>query len=465
MSNLSLKCYVCKFCDLKFKNESDLNLHNQLHASTGEFSCPLCKEIFPDLLQLQSHDLRHSLEETQDVSANESSAYITFLRPASSFSCTICNGIFLSDEELFEHVSHHEKVEIAPLSDSAEPCVEIKIEVDLHPSLYDDLQSLPSAPPPVNKHSNSQQMNKNECKTCKKLFNGPISLRRHQRRFHLNKKKFTCIKCHRMFLKLSILSNHTLQHHKTAKKEFSCHCCEKKFPKSVLLLKHIYVSHALQNKIFCHACFKFFADEDDLNSHMEDHIVLKSYDCGVCKKRYKTRSKLKRHRCISNGPRPYLCLMCGKRFLRIYHLERHYAMHKRKQPVFVNNKNPVVKCDSEITPYRCEKCEKYYKTESHLQRHRCNNDGLRPFQCNVCGKRFIRIYHLQRHADLHNKTESADETEYDLNYLINENPIIDLIYPGLETGRQLENSNFHSNSGYGEEFTVREVLGLAIGVR
>ncbi|GIZ02733.1 zinc finger protein 26 [Caerostris extrusa] len=361
MSNLSLKCYVCKFCDLKFKNEGDLNLHNQLHASTGEFLCPLCKEIFPDLLQLQSHDLRHSLEETQDVSANESSAYITFLRPASSFTCTICNGIFLSDEELFEHVSHHEKVEIAPLSDSAEPCVEIKIEVDLHPSLYDDFQSLPSAPPPVNKHSNSQQMNKNEY---------------------------------------------------------------------------------------------------DLNSHMEEHIVLKSYDCGVCKKRYKTRSKLKRHRCISNGPRPYLCLMCGKRFLRIYHLERHYAMHKRKQPVFVNNKNSVVKCDSEITPYRCEKCEKYYKTESHLQRHRCNNDGLRPFQCNVCGKRFIRIYHLQRHADLHNKAESADETEYDLNYLINENPIIDLIYPGLETGRQLENSKFHSNSDYGEEFAVREVFGF-----
>ncbi|GBO07821.1 Zinc finger protein 26 [Araneus ventricosus] len=542
MSETILGCYICGYCDLKFKDQTDLDLHNQLHDGNGQFSCPLCKESFPDLQQLELHDLQHSLEEVDNY---QSSANITFLRPASSFICKICNELFLSDEELFEHVIQHEE-SIVPLPKDSESFDIIKlevdheahsylfeqatlikknktkrsvnkrhskskiadeykcnickkvfnavsyltrhqniyhknkktitvreadlnenspirinsdkyashaqlktlykcktckklfngpaslrrhenlfhmnktsgtdVEVDLDPSLYDEIYPVSSDEETPDQNSYVEVGNVNECKACKKFFNTAPSYRRHMRRFHLNKRKYTCNVCNKMFLKMHLLSKHSLVHNKTDNDEFECRICKKHYSQSVILLQHIFVAHADHPNPFCYACFKIFPTEDDVNRHMEEHIMIRTFDCEVCKKRFKNQMLLEKHKCVSDGPRPFLCKVCGRRFLRIYHLEKHLAVHKRKKELSSGVKN-ISKGSSDEKPYECEKCEKHYRTETALNKHRCDNNGPRTFVCKECGKRFNRIYHLQRHEELHNRTEPVQEPiEFDLSY-------------------------------------------------
>ncbi|XP_055951454.1 zinc finger protein 26-like [Argiope bruennichi] len=422
MSETISGCYICGFCDLKFKDQTDLDLHNKLHVDNGQFSCPSCKEIFPDLQQLELHDLQHSLEE---VNKDESSAYITFLRPASSFICKICNKVFLSDEELFEHVIQHEEA-IVPLPKGSETLEEIKLEIDQEAQLF--LFEEPATPTKKAKTKRSAKKkrskykvpNEYKCNICKKvfnavsyltrheniyhrnkkLFNGPASLRRHENLFHMNKRSGVDIE---VDLDPSLYD----EIYPVSSDE------ETPDPNSYAETDNVNEYH---DKPFCYACFKVFPTEDDVNEHMDEHIMIRTFDCEVCKKRFKNQVLLEKHKCVSDGPRPFLCKICGRRFLRIYHLERHLAVHKRKKELFGGVRNDS-KDSSDEKPYECDKCEKRYKTEIDLSKHRCDNDGPRTFVCKECGKRFNRIYHLQRHEELHNRTEPLYEPiEFDLSY-------------------------------------------------
>ncbi|XP_055951453.1 zinc finger protein 836-like [Argiope bruennichi] len=422
MTTSILQCFTCNFCDLKFKNSNDLDLHNQLHTSSGDFSCLLCKEIFPDLTELQLHDLQHSLEEIKEGEKIPSPINITFLQPASSFACKICYKVFLSDEELFDHFTHHADVENNINRNLSESSNEFETEEYFKPPVSNIVCKRSYHKVTLNqipKHATSNVDGPFECKTCKKVFNGPSSLNRHQRRFHLNKRKYMCIDCHKTFAHFSLLCEHSLQHYKTKKQEFECYVCKKHFSSSMLLLEHMFISHVCQNKNFCQACFKFFATENDLTQHMEDHII--AYNCNKCRKWYKTKSKLNNHRCVFDGPRPYPCKICGKRFSRLYHLQRHCYMHDRKQGF-----SKVLGVDSEFfeqqkfnsdsinngeellihfkKKYECYMCNTRWYSFKNYKQHFCSEHKELEFNsCPVCFKKFSKTCKVKRHLVTHSK--------------------------------------------------------------
>ncbi|GFS66171.1 hypothetical protein NPIL_188981 [Nephila pilipes] len=327
MSDASLNINICDFCDLKFKNQFDLNLHYQLHADNGEFCCPSCKEIFPDLHQLQLHDLQHNTEENQE---KIHSAFVTSLRSASSFTCNICMKEFVNDEELFNHFILHREIvmDLNPGIVQSSDKLMNEFKVELSDGNYK------STPLKVILNQNVEYSsidvdNINACTMCKKIFKSHASLKRHHKRIHLSKKPYTCTICHRRFLQLSLLSTHSLLHQRIKQEEFQCQICKKIFSKSMILQKHIFLAHSCQVRHFCYACFNFFSDKEDLMLHMKDHLASETYDCKKCEKQYKTESALKKHRCLNAGLRPYLCKICGKRFNRMYHLERHSNLHEK----------------------------------------------------------------------------------------------------------------------------------------
>ena len=44
--------------------------------------------------------------------------------------------------------------------------------------------------------------------------------------------------------------------------------------------------------------------------------------------------------------------------------------------------------------YKCEVCDKSFKTKGHVKRHMMVHTGIKPFQCVICEK------HLSRNSDL-----------------------------------------------------------------
>lgn len=66
-----------------------------------------------------------------------------------------------------------------------------------------------------------------------------------------------------------------------------------------------------------------------------------------------------------------ICLYLYYSFAEKSHLARHYSFH------------------SEHRPYKCEVCQKMYKTERCLKVHSMVHAAERPFICKICSKRFL----------------------------------------------------------------------------
>ncbi|KAJ8961690.1 hypothetical protein NQ318_021289 [Aromia moschata] len=94
----------------------------------------------------------------------------------------------------------------------------------------------------------------------------------------------------------------------------------------------------------------------------------------------------------------YPCVECGKvlhtrggltshmnvhRFAEKSHLARHYSFH------------------SEERPFKCDVCQKMYKTERCLKVHSLVHAPARPFVCGYCSKGFLSSTKLKQHFNIH----------------------------------------------------------------
>jgi uncharacterized Zn-finger protein len=52
-------------------------------------------------------------------------------------------------------------------------------------------------------------------------------------------------------------------------------------------------------------------------------------------------------------------------------------------------------------PYKCDLCDRAFRTSRDLQRHITIHTGDERYKCDVCYKRFYRNEHLQAHIRTH----------------------------------------------------------------
>ena len=185
----------------------------------------------------------------------------------------------------------------------------------------------------------------------------------------------------------------------------ACEICDKTF---------IYKKSFRKHKLDCHAdttctnCWKTFTDTQKLSDHT-CHIPEKT----VKVKPKKINETLNR---ANNSDKvialnSFRCNVCEKTFKSASDLRKHAVCHSDETPF------PCTKCDKKfkrkknlnshlercIGPHKvqltCSRCPKTFWTKGYLRMHERIHDGTNPYYCKPCDKYFLKKSKLQRHLD------------------------------------------------------------------
>ena len=129
------------------------------------------------------------------------------------------------------------------------------------------------------------------CSVCKKAFNNPISLRRHE--YSHKEKKFHCSLCQEGFNFNSELKTHLIQHQRRAKHLCAFPNCGKLFKNKSDLSRHAkeHTSRAIQ----CPDCAYSAKDQRNFESHRRKHSRIECYFCPFCQKGFIFNTQKRRH--------------------------------------------------------------------------------------------------------------------------------------------------------------------------
>lgn len=167
-----------------------------------------------------------------------------------------------------------------------------------------------------------------------------------------------CIICNESFKTQSRFSIHTRAHPKT---DLTCSGCDKSFAN----YRHFSVHMQGHEKKKCKICSKEFALASLLRKHMRSHAQGNSFQCLGCDERFDHRIWLVRHR----RERPQTCKLAP------------YIENDTSEEC-VDAPNIEVKVEKDPNKYKCVKCDKGFRSEKKLAKHRHEDHK---FKCDRCG--------------------------------------------------------------------------------
>ena len=160
-----------------------------------------------------------------------------------------------------------------------------------------------------------------------------------------------CCMAYVTFNSVRSITAHHLLHHPSV--TYRCPKCTKVALTPNSLRLHMYCHE--DKRFQCEVCRKKFVYQSKLKQHKRVHTTMKKYECfhGGCNKKYRHPQDLIRHIQIHQD-KLYECDFCDKKFVEKRLLKRHAVIHLK------------------ITPYKCEKCNKGFKHNNQLYRHKKN---------------------------------------------------------------------------------------------
>lgn len=177
-------------------------------------------------------------------------------------------------------------------------------------------------------------------------------------------------------------------------KNFQCNLCHKEYKKENKLLKHL-ATHEKSN-VICGFCGKSFKSQHWLKKHLAKQC--KNYNkCNICKETFNSEPLLLEHMKIHSDvevkvedEEKFQCSECGRVFSKSRSLAMHLKKHKNKEIHDV---------------YKCDNCQKEFRTKSLLRRHINLHASVKRYSCSKCSKMYSRADQLQAHLKTHDSVK------------------------------------------------------------
>ncbi|XP_075978736.1 uncharacterized protein LOC142978256 isoform X2 [Anticarsia gemmatalis] len=318
-----LSLFVCDYCEKTFARKHSLVRHIYLHLGRKPHVCPVCPKKFRILKNMKNHIDRDHCVDAVDENAK-------------TFACEICNKQFLTEENLKLHLTSHVKGE-----------------------------------------------NVFKCIYCDKKFAYQLLLVQHEKK-HLVTGKYQCTLCDMKYNSRDKLYVHVKGHLKLA--DFICQYCGREFLRANSMKRHVATMHAGRT-IQCPICNKNL--KGHLTEHMRTHDKKRPHKCPECGKHFAQSTQMQVHRRGHTGARPYMCRICERPFSHSNALMLHLRRHTGEKPFpcaecplsfsqLPHMKAHMFKIHGKVNPYKCLKCEDYFKLKKDLLVHKkkCTGTGI-----------------------------------------------------------------------------------------
>ena len=331
-----------------------------------DYSCKVCKKVFPSAPKLNIHTQTCQPPETKRKSFSSKKKRKI---ETPGFKCQICLKEFDEELVLLKHMENAHGIK-----DSRYQCAQC---YQFFPSL-NMLQEHPCVTaqgfgePAVVPEGF-------ECALCKLMFTCKDDHDLHWDEAH--GPRFPCNRCTKQFRTQSELNKHLRKHVAN-----TCDVCGKTFKFKSIMKKHKETVHrdGEAPTMPCEICGKLYKGENCLKEHcVAVHNSPGRFKCSECGKEFWLAKRLEMHMRNHTGEKPYQCSECGKAFPLASSLYVHSKRHTTERN------------------YKCKLCDKTYTTKYYLKEHMDKHDPARAVMCDLCGKSFKSKWFLKMHKEIH----------------------------------------------------------------
>jgi len=150
----------------------------------------------------------------------------------------------------------------------------------------------------------------------------------------------------------------------------------------------------------------------EIKKHRRQHLIdTKQLEkCDKCNKYYPAKYLATRHALVHQEGKNYKCEVCEKSFKTPENLKVHSRIHGPEDQKYTHccelcgrkftqkaNLEAHMRVHTGLRPFSCDFCEKSFSQKGNLDEHRRTHTGEKPYVCDICGSRHTRKGELLLH--------------------------------------------------------------------